>query len=575
MHLQRIGKNLVASNYTEAESTELTRHGFQRDTTLDKLSREYNEDVLHDIAALPGVTLDELLFAFLVPYDQYKDRPRTILPSRRFDEHGLEPMDHQALWNTLLLEQGRFLLRGETGTGKSKPAVDVTSYLMNIGRVNITLIVTETTPVDQWTLRHIPADSYFKAVSLLGSKAERIRRLRAGIQNGVRYFTINYDGVKVIKDELKEVLNSESALILDESQNVKRHVSETFKVIYELIREKGIRWVFLLSATPLTQSPEDIFGQAAMIDKRLFGAPADYNTFKTKYMIAIPSGVGPNINLTLGYKNMDDYMPRVHSIMDSVRKSVLNLPPAFYEVLDFDLPPQLRRLYDDYIKTDGILTLPGQTEPLFVADHPFAATAKARQMVNNWIYKQSLIDEYGEEVDTPIKEAIVLFPEIVSNEKMDYICHEAHKDGESAIIYYEHKADRLIIEKALIESGLTYVRIDGDVDAKARWGLMEKFQNLQVQIFMGQTRSVRTGVELTRAKKAYYFNNGYSVNNRIQSEGRPYRKGVDHSVIFYDLRWKATIEVYMYHALQQKWDISKSIMDGENLERILAGEIWL
>lgn len=579
MQIIREGKNIVAKGLTPDDLQaypELENLGFYYHKAARKVLTDYSEYNLTELMKLTenpdfyDLSLDSSLIEFVAPKDMYSDLEPLVLPSKR------TPRSHQTLGNRLLVERDRWLLGWEAGAGKSKPVVDAATHLINEFEVDHVLVVTDASVVDTWVTKHIPKDTDYKGVGLIGTKAERMRALKAALTDPkVRFFVINYDGIRVMFDELLKLMTPKSVLVLDESQRIKDIKTTRFKKCYELVTKKQVRRVWALSGTPLTQRPEDIFGQYAVIDPSIYGAPKYWYAFNATYVIKNPN----NKHHTIGYRNMDRFMRKLHSRCHRVKKEdVLDLPPLTYEQIEFELSPKLRKLYDEFIDTNGLLVDPVSGRTIYIAENRLAIMTKAHTLTKGWVYDG--FDPANPDADQNVDASQVhyFFPD-ERDPRIDWLITFLLDTGAPTLVFFTHRADKPTILNRFEENGITASVIDGSVDIKLRGGIIEDFAKGRTDVFLGHAAAAGTGVDglQERGKFIIYLGNLHSVEKRVQSEARLYRDGVRNAVGIYDLLYRNTCDISMYKSLMMKREFTSQIVDGgeEEFKNFMRGEVWL
>lgn len=100
----------------------------------------------------------------------------------------------------------------------------------------------------------------YEVVKLTGTKQDRIAALQEPRGD---IFVINYDGLRVLRDELLKASTRFKCIILDESHRVKGLKSQQTTIALQLGQIIPNRYI--LSGTPVTKSPEDIWPQLHFI----------------------------------------------------------------------------------------------------------------------------------------------------------------------------------------------------------------------------------------------------------------------------------------------------------------------
>lgn len=576
MVVERAGRSLLIRNVSESEAKEKLRPlGFRYSQTWYGYIAPYNEDTLAKLEEREDVTFHSSLTALVPPKNPLKNLRRLQLPCKR------KQLSNQIVGNALLVDNDKYALFWQMGTGKSNPIVVVGTHYIRTKVLDAILIVTERNIMSTWAERHIPLDCTedYKSIVLTGTKRDRELKFRRALLTGVKFFIINYDGLKSIEDLLLDKMDGRWAMVLDESHNIKDSKTARFRTVMKIATECDIQYRWLLSGTPVTQNLEDIFGQYAFLNRGIFGL--NFTAFQADYVIRQSTG-GRGTTIT-GYKNIGRYMEKLHKNCHRLlRSDVIDLPEKTYDVIHFDLPEPIQKMYEWFKQTMSIqrpceIDSTDPNPPLFWSEHPLTALAKARQIVNNWAYINREVTSADGEESAWTRESVKIHEpwEVADNPKLEWICDILEQTGKSMIIWYAHHKDGELIERALNARGITYTTINHATPDEEYMARQELFENHQVQVFIAHPAKAGSGITLLAAELVVYFNNVFSVNKRLQSEDRCHRIGQTHAVTYYDLVYDKTVEVSMKKALDAKIEISKAVVDRQNISAILGGEFGL
>lgn len=566
MNIRRHGSVLIATDISSPnERTQLEEWGFEYSKQRRATCRPWDDYIVREIRKSNLCVIDKDVHTLAdLDGEQWRVCKPLKLKSKR------ESMEHQLIGNRLLLERKRYMLAWEMGTGKTKPCVDAATHLITKGVCTHAFVFAPSSVVGTWVEDAIPSDSDLKAAAMMGTAADRRALLKQGMKRNTSFFVFNYPATRVHNfwQLVMEVASKQIILILDESTAVKNHTTQQFERIYELIKEYKLPYVWLLSGTPVTQSPEDIFGQAACIDTRLFGAPYQFRNFRARYVIQSSH----NKHVVIGYRNLDKLALKIKAISHRVKSmDVLDLPPKVYQTVALDLPPKLKRVYDDFVDSLGLLEVGGKT--ILEAENPLTVMSKARQIVHNWVYKE--VDTVVDEELVTKRQAVTLFEKLESP-KLDWIV-DAMRTGVPTLIWYAFHGDKFVIQERLIKEGITFVTLDTSVHMSARQDVINEFMRGKVQGFLSNPNLGGEGINLQRARLVVYFNNVHSVKARMQSEARAWRKGTTHKVHNVDLVYRGTVDVTIKKTIDAKRKLSSMLtdVDPQTLSEMLQGEVYI
>ena len=126
------------------------------------------------------------------------------------------PFDHQKTTASFLASNPRAFCLSEAGTGKTSAAAWAADYLMTIGQVKRVLIVCPVSIMDTAWKADLFRTVMHRTVGLaVGSRRRRVDV----VQGDYEFVIINFDGVKVVKDELAAA--QFDLIIVDEATAVK------------------------------------------------------------------------------------------------------------------------------------------------------------------------------------------------------------------------------------------------------------------------------------------------------------------------------------------------------------------
>lgn len=566
LKLTRFGKTLYLFPIEGGVFTNIAQvNGFEPiEPGGKKWTRIYSEHIVFSLRDNIHVVLDKNLKAMSDKQLNWNNVKALPLPSKR------KGFKHQQIANRLLMEKKRFMLAWETGVGKTKPIVDVATYLLKQNIADFTLIFTTKTIMGTWQNDAIPKDTDLESVILAGSEEQRRATLNLAIKRGVRIFICNYAVARMpdLSDLLKRRFTSKTIIVLDESHNVKSMDAGQTRGVYRLIKELESEYVFAATGTPSSQSPEDIFGQFAMIDTRLFGAPREITAFRNRY---IRTYQGHNDEVIKHYVNLDHWISQFTKAAYRLTKDeALDLPPLIEQIIQLDMPPALYKRYKEFIVTGCVKTDDAEF-PEIISEFPITTYMYCQELVNNWIYAKH------EGALDASKRAVTVMNSVKENPKLEWLNEFLTDNDSQGIIFYEFQAELAMITQLLDKMQTSYSIIAGGLSDKQLNNSIEDFTSSKSQVLVAQTSKGGEGINLQMAKWVVYFTHPRRVTSFEQSQGRAYRMGVQHNVTLYHLVYKHTIDTSKYKTLINKIDLGKVITSGtpELMQSIMLGEVDL
>lgn len=448
------------------------------------------------------------------------------------------PFDHQRKAFYLSRDKESFALLMEQGTGKTKVVLDNAAYLYGKGKITALVVIAPNGVHRNWLSKEMPdhmpewcpTKSVYYHSGMTKKETEAFDEVLAETEM-LKVFSFNVEAFvsdKATNFMKRVLLSNEVMLVVDESSRIKRPGAKRTKIITKFSNMAKYRRI--MTGTPVTKGPEDIYSQFKFLDHQILGYDSFYS-FRARYCIM---GGFENKQI-VSYQNIDELTRNIegHSFR-VLKKDCLDLPEKIYQRHPVDLSQKQRKLYNQ-LRKDFIAELEGEQ-----IDAPEAITRLLRlqQIVCGWFPMEEEVKPIDEK--NPRLQALL---DILS----DIEC--------KVIIWARFKADLRVIERALGELAVAY---HGDVSNDQRAIAVERFQNdPKIRYFIGQPQSGGIGLTLTAAECAIYYSNSFDLETRLQSEDRCHRIGTKNNVTYIDLESPKTIDTKIIKALRSK----KSLAD--------------
>ena len=210
---------------------------------------------------------------------------------------------------------GHICLFDEMRTGKTKQAIDISTYLLQQEKVRSALVICPNTIKRVWR-EEVRLDSplYGSFLQIIeGTKAKK----RESWNQRSFYYVVNYEGARADAEELykwEESINNDYILICDEAHKLKNPNSQQS----EVIRKLNPKYSILLTGTPVSNRPEDIWSMTDFVSPSLLGKSIEdfYERFADRG--------GYNGKAISGYHDLDEIKYRIERIsMRRLRKDVV------------------------------------------------------------------------------------------------------------------------------------------------------------------------------------------------------------------------------------------------------------
>ena len=444
----------------------------------------------------------------------------------------------------------------EMGTGKSKVLIDNISMLYDRGKIDGALIVAPKGVYKNWHDQEIPTHMVKhidkKVVlwqAMISQKQQR--ELDSLFETGedLHILIMNVEALSTQKgvDFAKKFLFSHRALMaVDESTTIKNPDAKRTKSICDL--GLASRYNRILTGSPVTKSPLDLFKQCEFLHPELLGFTS-YYAFRARFAkLKTMNYGGKSFQLVTGYKNLDELAEIIKPFSDRIlKKDCLDLPPKTYIKRTIQLSTEQQKLYTQ-MKRMAIAELHGKKMT--------TATALVQLM-----RLQQITCGHFKADDGSVKQ--------VKNNRIAELLNVLDEVEGKAIIWCHWRHDIQNVVAALTKeygprSVVTYY---GDTTSEQRQKAIKEIQNKngEVRFLVGTPQTGGYGITLTEANTMIYFSNGYDLEKRTQSEARIDRIGQTRSMTYVDIIAEKTVDEKIVKALRKKIDIASQIM-GEKLE---------
>jgi len=338
-------------------------------------------------------------------------------------------------------------------------------------------------------------------------------------------------------------------VVIDEASRIKERTSLRTKRILNLFHDYSYRDI--LTGSPVLNTPEDLWAPCHLLSPTALGPAVGRNfyTFRARYSelklesIWVKGPRGPvqrSFKTVVGYRNLEELSERLKTF--SVRltaEEVLDLPPRRYEVRYVDLTDEQKRAAHK-LEQDLYLLLQGGSEVKIT--NVLAQMAKLHQVILGFIQ-----DDIGGR-------------HLLKSNRLTELGHVLDEVGGKVIIWASHHFSIELI-KSFLEGAYgvgSVIDYYGLTPQEQRASNLEKFRMDSKCRFMVANPEVGgIGLTLTHAATCVYWNNTFSLEDRLQSEARIWRISQEKPVLYVDLIAKGTLDEKIFLALKDKVDISK------------------
>jgi len=450
-------------------------------------------------------------------------------------------------------EYGYFM---EMGTGKSKVLVDNMAMLYDKGKINGALIIAPKGVYNNWYSQEIPTHlaSHIKPKMVMwtasASKAKE-KEYQTLFETGfdLHVLIMNVEAFSTKKGTefaFKFLRSHKTLMVVDESTTIKTPTSKRTKSILTLGKHAAYRRI--LTGSPVTKSPLDLYSQCAFLDEELLGH-VSYYAFRNRYAHMVERNFGGRrVQIVGSYKRLDELEEILKEFSYRVLKEdCLDLPEKIYIKRNVELTDEQTKAYAT-MKSAALASLNGK---LATAPHVLTQMMRLHQITCGHL-------KNDDGTTTELK-----------NNRLDELLDLLDETEGKAIIWANYIHDIEHITKAIKKKygDDSIVQYYGAIDTKQRQEGIKKFQdpNSPARFFIGNPQTGGYGITLTAANTVVYYSNGYDLEKRLQSEDRAHRIGQKKSVTYVDFIAEKTVDEKIVKALRKKINIASEIL-GDTLK---------
>ena len=467
-----------------------------------------------------------------------------------------KPYDHQIKALEKSVDKKNYAYFMEMGTGKSKVLVDNMAMLYDKGKINGALIIAPKGVYNNWYVGEIPTHlaSHIQPKMVIWtatiSKTKQ-KEYDSLFETGYDFHILimNVESFSTDKGRLfagKFLRAHRAMMAIDESTTIKNPTAKRTKAIVALGKEAYYKRI--LTGSPVTKSPLDLFSQCNFLNDELLES-SSYYSFKNRYAVMKTHNFGGRrVQLVHSYQRLDELAEILKGFSYRVLKEeCLDLPDKIYIKREVELSKEQLQAYST-MKSAALATLKGK---MATAPHVLTQMMRLHQITCGHL-------KNDDGTTTEIK-----------SNRMTELMNLLDEVEGKVIIWGNYIYDIENLVKAVKKEygNDSVVQYYGATSSEDRAKAIKKFQDpdSKVRFFIGNPQTAGYGITLTEAGTVVYFSNGYDLEKRLQSEDRAHRIGQKKSVTYIDFIAPKTVDEKIVKALRNKIDIASQVM-GEELK---------
>lgn len=479
--------------------------------------------------------------------------------------------DHQKTEWLKSRDRKAFGVFWEQGTGKTKFAIDTIGWKADRGDINAAIVVAPSGVHTNWVSDEL-ATHWSPSIPISAmdwkSSSSTAKWHQRQFDEMLRspafaFLAITYDAFITKAGKLaiwKMLKNRKTMVILDESHRIKTPNAVRTKAIIKSGNFTPFKWI--LTGTPATQGPFDIYSQIRFIDPEFWRRELDVDSFSSfkSFFGIFEKSYNRNLerfnargqmvrngefDLLVDYQNIDVLEQTLKKISSRVTKddAGLNLPEKLYQRRYYEMAPAQKRVYTE-LQNEYISWLDEQS--VVSAELAIVRATRLQQVLCGYVP----VDGDREPVE---------LMESGDNPRLKLLEEVIRDTTGKTIIWAKWTKDIDLIMEVLERMGRNPVRYDGKVNEGQRLAAKNAFKSGDATDFVANS-AMSEGLTLNEAKCTIYYNNSYKLLDRKQTEDRNHRIGQTTSVTYVDLVCKNTVDEDVINALAKKDGLVTAIL---------------
>ncbi|QSL65406.1 hypothetical protein MERGE_002716 [Pneumocystis wakefieldiae] len=450
------------------------------------------------------------------------------------------------------------------------------------------LIICPSTLLRHWQHEFSTYAPFMRILIYVGNLSERMK-----LRNSFEKYDVVITSYDICRNDSEEFSRRNwNYCVLDEGHIIKNAKAKLTKAI-KLIKAN---YRLILSGTPIQNNVLELW---SLFDFLMPGFLGTQKSFHEKF--AKPIAVSRDSKVSsreqeAGALALESLHKQVLPfLLRRMKEDVLDdLPPKIIQDYHCDLSPIQRQLYEDFARTqvsEVIKHLKG--EKIGKKSHIFQALQYMRKLCNSPALVLNSKHPQYEKINLQLRQQnstiydIEHSPKLIALRDLLLDCGICINDDTLGIQVNQHRAlifcqfkDMLnMIEDQVFKKllpNVSYVRLDGDIDVKQRYEIVQKFNSdSSIDVMLLTTSVGGLGLNLTGADTVIFVEHDWNPMKDLQAMDRAHRIGQKNVVNVYRLITKETLEEKIMSLQRFKLNIASSVINQQNfgLSTMNTGEI--
>jgi superfamily II DNA or RNA helicase len=424
------------------------------------------------------------------------------------------------------------ILADDMGLGKTLQALALVCHAHESGHTAPFLVVAPTSVVSNWQHEAARFAPGLRVVGITETAARRKTSLLEATA-GADLVITSYALLRLEIDEYEA--QPWTGLLLDEAQFAKNPASRN----YQAARRIPAPFKLAMTGTPLENSLSELWALTSITAPGLFAHPKQ---FGEAYRVPIErQGDGPTL---------DRLRRRIRPVMLRRTKEQVasDLPDKQEQVLELDLHPRHRKLYQTYLQRERQKIL-GLIEDM---DGNRFEIFRSLTLLRQAALDVALVDEAHAGIpSTKLDVLSEMLPDIVAG-------------GHRALVFSQFTRYLTEARRRVEAAGIECCYLDGRTTKRAE--VIDRFREGEAPVFLISLKAGGFGLNLTEADYCFLLDPWWNPATEAQAVDRVHRIGQTKKVMVYRLVAKETIEEKVMALKAKKAKLFASVMDGGGFE---------
>jgi len=419
------------------------------------------------------------------------------------------------------------ILADDMGLGKTLQALALVTHARADGAGPF-LVVAPTSVVGTWAQEAAAFTPGLVVRTVTESRSRRGRALADEV-DGADLVVTSYTLYRLEADDY--VALDWGGLVVDEAQTVKNHTGKT----YQSIRRLDAPFRLALTGTPMENRLMELWSLLSIVAPGLYPYPDRFAE-----IVANP------VEKEGDQQVLDRFRRRIRPFLLRRTKDLVasDLPPKQEQVLEVQLSPAHRRLYETHLQRErqNVLGLLGDFDRQRIAI--FRSLTRLRQLSLD----AALVDPAYDGVASAKTEVLV-----------DHLL-EIVAEGHRALVFSQFTSFLTRVRRRLDEEGIASKYLDGRT--RRRGEVIEDFKRGEGAVFLISLKAGGVGLTLTEADYVFVLDPWWNPAVEAQAVDRAHRIGQRRPVIVYRLVSSDTIEEKVMELKARKAALFAKVLDG-------------